>query len=376
VASAALRRAIGVQALSNLGLSSAGLFIPLLAHELGASDLELGFIGAGFGAAFFASAWTFGRLADRGRRLAVVRAGLLASALAAPLHMLATDPATLALARALFGFAAGVYPAALIAYAYDAQRRPGRFAGWGALGWGIGTLLAGLLGTHREIFALASLAMAASFVLALRLPPRPEVRVRVPWLPREVIRNNAPAYVAMLLRHTGAAAVWIIFPLYLQQLGATPLWIGVLYFLNTGSQFVFMGFLDRYRPAPLVVGGLVASSVVFMLFYVAPVWWLLVPVQLLLALSWALLYVGALAWVMERNVERATSTGLLQSTTSLANVLGPALGGAVAHAAGYDATMVLASFLSLAAVPVFLASAKRAASRRSAGDVVVPPATR
>jgi predicted MFS family arabinose efflux permease len=229
------------------------------------------------------------------------------------------------------------------------------------------------VGTHREIFALASLAMAASFLLALRLPPRPEVRVRVPWLPREVIRNNAPAYVAMLLRHTGAAAVWIIFPLYLQQLGAGPLEIGVLYFLNTGSQFVFMGFLDRYRPGPLVVGGLLASSAVFMLFYAAPVWWLLVPVQLLLALSWALLYVGALAWVMERNVERATSTGLLQSTTSLANVLGPALGGAVAHAAGYDATMVLAAFLSLAAVPVFLASARRQGQARPAGEVVLQP---
>lgn len=370
----ALRRAILVQALSNAGTSSAGLFIPLLAHELGASDIQLGLIGAAFGAAFFVSAWTFGRAADRGARVRIIQAGLAATALAVPLHILATDAATLGMARALFGFAAGIYPAALIAYAYDTQRRPGRFAGWGALGWGAGTLSAGFLGSHREVFLLAALAMAASFLVALRLEPRPEVRVKVPWLPKDVIRNNFPAYLAMLMRHTGAAAVWIIFPLYLVQLGASPLTIGFLYFLNTGGQFFFMGFLDRYPAAPLVVAGLVASSLVFILFYAAPSWWLILPVQLLLALSWALLYVGSLAWVMERNVERATSTGLLQSTTSLANVFGPPIGGALAAFGGYGLPMVFAAFLSLAAVPVFLASAHRVElrSKRAAREVVVP----
>jgi MFS family permease len=378
----ALRKAILVQALSNAGTSSAGLFIPILAKQLGATDIELGIIGACFGAALFVSAWTFGRLADMGRRVPIIRVGLAACALSAPLQILANSPESLALARGMFGFACGIYPAALIAHAYDAQRRPGRFAGWGALGWGAGTLGAGLLGSHQEVFLLATVGLAASFLVALRLEPRPEVRVHVPWLPKDVIRNNFPAYLAMLVRHTGAAAVWIIFPLYLQTLGASPLDIGIIYFLNTGGQFFFMGFMDRFPAGRLVVGGLAASSVVFLLFWLAPVWWLVLPIQLLLALSWALLYVGTLAWVMGRNVERSTSTGLLHSTASLANVIGPLIGGVVSQSWGYGATMVLAALLSLAGIPLFVSSAvrvERAARRRAAAEVVLlqpEPATR
>ncbi|MCA1813464.1 MAG: MFS transporter, partial [Halobacteriales archaeon] len=314
----ALRRAALIQALSNAGTSAAGLFIPLFARDIGASDFQIGVIGACFGAAVFVSAWVSGRAADvHGRRL-LIAIGLGATALAAPLHILATTPERLALARACFGFAAGVYPAALIAYAYDAQRRPGRFAGWGALGWGLGTVGAGVLGESQLVFVFSTGLLAAGFLLALRMEPRPEARVRVPWLPRAVIASNLPAYLAVLVRHVGAAAVWVLYPLYLEQLGATPLLIGLAYFLNTGAQFLFMGFLDRFRPTPLVLGGLATSGLFFALAWRAPdIWWVM-PLQLLLALSWSLLYVGALAFVMERNVERATSTGLLQSTASLA----------------------------------------------------------
>ena len=370
---AALRRAVAIQSLSNAGTSAVALFIPLLAHRLGASAWELGLIGASFGGALFVSAYVFGRAADQGRRRHLIRLGMAACAFAAPLHAFATDPSGLALARGLFGFASGIYPAALISYAYDANRRPGRFAGWGALGWGVGTLGAGLLGDDPLVFWASAALLLAALGFALRLEPRPEARLKVSWFPREVIATNLPAYLAMLFRHTGAAAVWVIFPLYLVQLGASPLWIGVLYFLNTGTQFLFMGWLDRFAARDLVLAGLVTSAVVFVLFYLAPTWEVLLPVQVLLALSWGTLYVGTLAWVMEHNVERATSSGLLQSTQSLAGVVGPLLGGLVAHAGGYGATMLFAAAMSLLAVPLFLASARRVERRqRAARDVVVP----
>jgi MFS family permease len=376
VANLALRRAALIQGLSNAGTSAAGLFIPLLAARLGASAFELGLIGACFGAALFVSAWVFGRLADAGRRRHLIRLGMLATALAVPLHVLAEDPAGLAVARGLFGFASGIYPSALISYAYDAQRRPGRFAGWGALGWGVGTLLAGLLGDRPEVFLASAAMLLAAFLVALRLEARPEVKLKVPWVPREVIATNLPAYLAMLTRHTGAAAVWIVFPLYLVDLGASPLAIGAIYFLNTGSQFLFMGWLDRFPAYHLVLAGLGSSVVVFLLFWAAPTWEYIVPVQLLLALSWGFLYVGTLAWVMERNVERATSTGLLHSSQSLAGIAGPLLGGVVAAWGGYGATMLFAAAMSAIGIPIFLASARRAerrAKERAAREVVVRP---
>jgi len=375
VASPALRRAAAVQALSNAAVGSTSLFVALLAVHLGADALQIGLIGACYGGAYFVSSWVFGTLADAGRRRYIIRLGAWAAALAAPLHVLATDPWTLALARGAFGFAAGIAPAALIAYAYDAERRPGRFGAWGALGWGTGTLAAGFLTGFREVFALASLAMLAAFLVALRLEPRPEarVKVRVAWVPRSVLRNNFPAYLAMLLRHTGAAAVWVIFPLYLVQLGASPLWLGVLYFLNTGTQFLFMSVMDRYPAGKLVLGGLAASAATFVLFALAPVFWFILPVQLLVAASWAMLYVGALAWGMERNEERATSTGLLQSVMSFSNMVGPLLGGVVAAAGGYTATLAFAAALSFLAMPVFHLTARRAdrGRERPAREVVL-----
>lgn len=366
-----LRRAILVQALSNAGLSAAGLFVPLVARQLGATDLELGLIGACFGATLFVSAWVFGRIADQGQRRRVIQGGMFAAALAAPVHALATDPLGLGLARGLFGFAAGIFPAALIAYAYDAQRRPGRFAGWGSLGWGVGTVAAGFLGLNDGVFYLSAALLTLGYLVAMSLAPREQPKLRVPWFPREVLRTNLPVYMAMLLRHVGAAAVWIIFPLYLVQLGAAPEHIGLLYFLNTGSQFLFMGFLDRYPARALVLAGLGSSVLVFVAFAALPRWEFALPLQLLLAASWAFLYVGTLAWVMERNVERSTSTGLLHSSTHLSNVVGPVLGGAVAFAWGYGATMLFAAAMSLVAIPVFLASARRLERERPAAEVVV-----
>lgn len=344
----------GVQVASQAAVSAATLLIPLYAKALGASDLEVGLIVAGHGAAVFFSAYLAGNAADRKGKRLMIRAGLAASAGACALQALATDPVSLGLARASFGLAAGMFPAALVAYAYDQTRKPGRFAAWGALGFGLGTLMAGAIGGIQAIFLASSALLVACFALALRLPARPEVHVRVPLFPRGVIRKNLPAYLAMLIRHTGASAVWAVFPIYLAGLGADALAIGVIYSLNAVSQFLLMNVSDRYPSAPMAAAGLALSAVTFLAFALARELWMIYPVQLILGASWAFLYVGSLKFVMERNVERATSTGLLQSSISLGHIAGPVLGGVVAQAWGYGSTLWLAFLLSLIAIPLFL----------------------
>jgi MFS family permease len=55
--------------LSNLAISASLLFIPNLADELGASNAQIGIIGAVYGFAVFTSAYLFGRASDvYGRR--------------------------------------------------------------------------------------------------------------------------------------------------------------------------------------------------------------------------------------------------------------------------------------------------------------------
>ena len=47
------------------------------------------------------------------------------------------------------------------------------------------------------------------------------------------------------------------------------------------------------------------------------------PSQIFVGLAWACMYVGALKYVNERNVERSTASGLLNSTMSIAGIIGP-----------------------------------------------------
>ncbi|HVL88543.1 MAG TPA: MFS transporter [Candidatus Thermoplasmatota archaeon] len=344
-----------VQIASHLGLSAVGLFVPLHAKTLGASDVEVGFIVAAYGAAVFFAGWLSGRAADRlGAKRLVLRAGLLVAGLTSLLVAVATDPVSLGLARVAFGIGSGAFPAALIAYAYDQTRRPGRFAAWGSLGFALGNVVAGLLGDPREVFVAGGALLLAALAVSFLLPPRPEVRVQVPLFPREVIARNLPAYTAMTIRHTGAAAVWAVFPIHLALLGATHLEIGLLYAANGIFQFTFMHVSDRFASVPMVVGGLATSALTFLLLAAAADLPALFAIQVVLGLSWALLYVGTLKYVMERNVERATSTGLLQSAQSMSNVLGPLMGGVVAQAAGYTATMWVALAMSLVAIPIFV----------------------
>jgi MFS family permease len=169
----------------------------------------------------------------------------------------------------------------------------------------------------------------------------------------KVIKENSVVYASYLLRHTGAHAIWIVFPLFLiEKLGASLLWVGVLMALNTGSQFFFMGLIGRTAEPDegrrLLRLGLLLSTVVFVSYYFSSYYLQLVPVQLLLGVAWSSLYVGSLLHLVEKNVERATSTGALGSTISLATMIGPFLGGLISEIFGMRAVFLVASALTLA----------------------------
>ena len=92
------------------------------------------------------------------------------------------------------------------------------------------------------------------------------------------------------------------------------------------------------------------------------------PTQILLGVSWATLYVGSLKFVMERNVERATSTGLLNSVMSICAIIGPLIGGSVVVVAlsmgvaqldAYRWTMYVATVMAIISFLGFWLSARR-----------------
>ncbi len=371
-----LFRPVAIQFLSGAATFSAIVFIPNYAgHVLGASDFQVGIIFFAFAMSAFWASYLFGRLADiRGRR-GVLRAGLGLAAIASLTQIVAPDPWTLALSRALVGVTFGMFPAALLAYAHERQLPMGRFVSFGALGWGIGSLLAGIVATLpdtealgvRLVFAMSAGLFAIAFLLVLRMPFPKHAPLRVPLFPLDVIRRNLPVYASVLIRHTGANMIWVIFPLYLEDSLLIPkALIGVLYLTNTFTQFLFMMVIDRFRSERLVASGLIGASVTFFLFTLAQDFWQMLPVQVLLGFSWASLYIGGLKFVMGRSVERATSAGLLGSAINLSQAVGPLLGGALAIAFGRLGVMYAASAMALIAFTLFATTLRGSLTRSRA----------
>lgn len=350
-----------IQLLSSVTLAASLLFIPNLAKELGASNSEIGVIGAVYGLSVFSSSYIFGRAADVYDRKFIIRLGLLFSTVAVFLQALAdpyfilpvlSSPLLLALARGLVGFSLGMFPPALIAHVYESRRSLGRFAAGGALGWSVGTLTAGLIAFYWGVFVFSSICTFLAFLISLTLPKLGRVKLEVPFFPKALLKKNWQVYLPFFLRHSGANCIWIIYPLYITSLGGDRFWIGLIYTVNTVTQFFVMQFADRFRGKTLLNVGLAFSAVTFLAISLAQSFLHLIPVQILLGSSWSCLYVGSLLYLMKHNVEKSTSGGMLGSLISLATVFGSLVGGMLSGLFGFKATMYAAA--GLTAVGFFL----------------------
>lgn len=359
-----------IQFFSTAGLFASVLLIPNLARdEFGATTVEIGFIVAAYSLALFISSYIFGRASDVYGRRKLLRGGLLLSSLALAIQIFASDTLTLTAARVLVGFCAGIFPSALMAYVYETRGKIGKFTSFGSLGFGAGVLLAGAIGDFGVIFLASSLLMVVAFLISLFLPFQKEVHHKVPLFPVEIMRRNFPAYAAVLLRHTGANMVWVTFPIFLEDLGADPMSIGIIYAVNSITQFTTMQFLDRFDPSLLIMAGLILSAVVFTLFTQATTFWEVLPMEFILAAAWSCLYIGSINYIMRRNVERGTSAGLLQSTISISAIAGSIVGGAVSYAFGYHGSMILAVVMALVALVIFLWGDRRIKRRFEKGYI-------
>ncbi len=348
----------------------------ILQQELGADESAIGLIAGAFAAAGFISSFTFGRASDvRGRR-GILIGGLLLSGLATILQVISlftNELRIFAVIRVLIGFSSGVFPAALLAYAYDnTSGKMGRFSAWGAAGWGVGNLGLGALFWlqnpqtsngldlfYRVSYTVSAISIFLSFAIALRLPFTREVKMDVPLIPRAIIKRNAAVYSAMLIRHTGANMIWVTYPLFLESIHADMGWIGVIYAVNAFGQFFVMSVLDRYDPTLLVAVGLGSSAVTFYAFLMVGSFWEILPAQLLLAAAWGCLYVGSLRYVMDRNQEKATASGVLSSTMSISGIIGPVLGGVAVTIVDFKGTIFIAMAMSVIALAIFVFELRR-----------------
>jgi len=360
--------------LSNAALFSSLLLIPLFARDMGASAAEIGVLVAAYSSANLLASYIFGRLSDiHGRRLFLI-SGLVLSAIACVIQYFAWNTLSLMVTRVMLGFCAGIYPAALLAYAYENKKRMSLFLSWGSGGWGAGTIAAGVIATLFSIkapFLFSALLMALAVPIALKMPFRNDVKMVIPLFPVKLIKKNISVYAPVLVRHTGASAIWVMYPIFIQGLDGVGsdifLWVGIMYGINSFSQFIVMPRL-RWKSGPLLVGGIIASIAVFLIFPMCTNIWMLMPTQVLLAVSWALIYVGAIKFMMARNRERATVTGFLNSVLQLSAILGALIGGLIVHWTGsMVAPMYFAAAMGFASLALyFVLAGFRKKSKRAA----------
>jgi len=354
-----------VQILTNAAASASALVIPLLAKELGANNMEIGIIGGFYGLALFVSSYIFGVIADMYSRRAILRIGLGLSSVFFFFQVFAGSPLSLTALRAAAGFCGGIFPSALIAHVYEMKKPLGKFLSYGSLGWALGSAIVGPIAmymsggvvnatyTYHLIFTTSSVFFAISFAISLSSPKIETPHMKVKFFSLAPFKKNWYIYLSMLIRHTGAQCVWVIFPLYLASLGADLMWIGLIYALNCALQFIIMRYLHRFDEMQLIRAGTLFSALTFLLYSFATTYYHILPMQIFIAASWSCLYVGSMSYLLRRNEEKATCVGILSSIISLSSIIGPLLGGVVSYYFGFVATMYFASGMSLASFLIF-----------------------
>ncbi len=321
--------------LANSGIMAPFVVVPILAEDIGLSYDVLGVVGFAYGISCFISYYTFGRLSDNlGKRKIFIVIGFLLSAVTIALHVYADDAIKLIVFRALSGFAIGIFSFPFVAYTHDAfgNRGVSVVSAFSSLGWAIGGFLISVVKDIAMTFGVASMLFLFAFVLALKLRDSNVKALNVPIFPIGVIKKNSTLYALYFLRHLGACSIWIIFPIYLLSLGADMFILGVLYAINPIVQTVTMLSIPKLNVENrlLIRIGLTLSLLTFSIYAFSVKYLTVFPAQLTLGVGWATLYVGSLLYLLNRNVEKSTSTGLLGSVMSLSNMFGALIGGLLA----------------------------------------------
>ncbi|MHA2297459.1 MAG: MFS transporter [Candidatus Hodarchaeales archaeon] len=349
---------------SSASILASFTYIPLFMDEFGLGKDSITLVVACYSLFAFISSSLAGRGSDHYGRRIFLWVGLLLSAITFTSQFFAFDFLSVLLTRLLAGFSAGIYPPALIAYAYENRSLMGKFSGIGSLGWGLGNIIGGIIATFSigYVFLMAGLFFFIGFLVALRLPPVNNGEINESETVENVtpslivIKNNFSIYSAVFLRHSAAFAVWTLWPLFLKGLSFDNFQIGMVQATNALTQFVAMFFIsDKVRAEILQGVGLIASSFTFITFLLTTNFYLFLITQVFLGISWAAIFVGAVKFVTEKNQshERGTASGFLNGALSIAGLAGPAYVFVFLFVFGdtaiiYHALIVFAAMMSLA----------------------------
>jgi DHA1 family tetracycline resistance protein-like MFS transporter len=160
-------------------------------------------------------------------------------------------------------------------------------------------------------------------------------------------------FLTILVNLIGFGIIIPLLPFYAQTFGASPLWIGLLFASFSLSQLVASPLLgdlsDRWGRRPVLIFSLIGTVVSFVMLAVAHNLLMLFAARIVDGLSGgnittARAYIGDIT----TDENRARAFGVLGAAFGLGFIIGPGLGGLLAHIS-YTAPIWAAAIITLAA---------------------------
>ena len=362
-----------------LGLGVQLPFLPLWLADRGLSTPEIAAVLSGqiIIRTFGAPLGTF--LADRyGRPILLIRLGAFLCAASYFLLSFMTGFTAIFLVAVIASvFLSPVGPIAenfAIVESAKAGLDYGRQRLWASVSFIIGTLVSGFalewLDTSKAVLLIAvsyAALAAAGFVLPDRRRQNGKME-EAPAIvrPQDVLQLfRAPGFVIFLvavsLAQASHALLYGFGSLHWEQLGHAKATIGILWGIGVCAEVVFFFFSGRlippFAPISLVIAGCLAGVLRWTVTAFDPALWLLMPLQVLHAMTFALVHFGTLHFLMQSVPARLRNSaqGLYAACSAgLVMMLATALAGPLFDAFAGRAYLAMAAMSVLAAALAFL----------------------
>jgi len=355
------------------------LAAPLLMIKLGGNPIELGLIGTISASVHMILANLAGRLSDRfGRRALMVAGPLIFGISCLLMTQIGGVKGVLALA-ALNGFSMAIFWPAFQAWIAESRNGSGLARNIGSfnMSWTashlIGPTLSGLLfGLHSRI----PFWLAAALCISLFLFMRASVSERIPQPQKEI--ESAPSEPEESSQgRTFLYAIWIAnfssffilgnaryqFPKLAMELTMSPYMIGMLMSCVGLAQFLGFFFLrgsehwhfNKYY----LLGAQLLAAFGLLLIYFFNQQLVFASAFIMLGLCASLTYYSSLYYTVRLMKRKGKGTGLHESIVGSGVVLGPLLGGIMAHSVGLRAPYILCLVVLAAVIVIELSLIKK-----------------
>jgi MFS family permease len=354
-------------AISFMNFLASGITNPLMsirAQGLGATLVQIGFIGTVSQIAGMAVQYLWGRQSDRlMRRKPLILIGMASTALTTVLIGAISTYEPLYWIRGLNGLAAAAYAVGSLALIGDLlEGLPNRgqlmglHRGLGSLAFGLSALFGGriadLYGLGVPFFVAGGFSVL-SFVLASfikELPPKmhaaapqtplspaPAADLEIPW---ERVRQILPFLVLAFIWSFSMGSAFAFWPVYMVEQGfaktmVTQLW-GIAAIGETAAM-VLAGYLsDRFGSRRIVIAGLAGMGCIFMAYTFWPRMPWLIPIQLVRSLAFSCYSAATMLYATEMGLrrQRGRMSGMNNTANSLGGIAGSAAGGGIAQLLG------------------------------------------